>query len=173
MKQAFDIPAINNQKGVLAKHLGIDYDDNSIEERFTSGDIHRYIVSGKTYFVASQRHSLAGDVVHSYNSSLWHILPLDSDQPYMRFTDKKVTKHLESIALNGFSLLGINQKEQLVLFRNDAGLLVVWGYTAHVPEDISTYFFQGSTADMLNGMKYMFNNVYQFKNDDQTVYCRK
>ena len=110
MKKAFDIPGINNQKGVLAQYLGIDYDDNSIEERFTNGDIHRYIVNGNTYFVASDRHCLAGNVVHSYNSSLWHILPLDSDQPYMRFTDKKVTKHLESIASKGFSLLGFNQK---------------------------------------------------------------
>jgi hypothetical protein len=128
MKQAFDIPAINNQKGVLAQHLGIDYNDDSIEVRFINGDIHHYIVSGKTYFVASDRHGLASKVIHSFNSSLWSILPLDSEQPYMRFTDKKVSEYLKSIAPKDFLLLGINQKEQRVLFRNDAGLLVVWGY---------------------------------------------
>ena len=171
MKAAFNIPAINNQKGVLAQHLGIDYDDSAIEERFTNGDIHHYVVAGKTYYVAHACHKLAGKGLHSYNSNLWSILPEDSDAPYVRFIDKKVSKKLQGITPEGFELLAINQKEQRVLFRNDAGLLVVWGYTAHVPEDISTYFFQGCTADMSYGMKYMFGDEYQFKSTDKTIYC--
>ena len=171
MKPAFDIPAINNQKAVLAQHLRVDYDNPCIEERFTKGDIHHYVVAGKSYYVASTRYRLFGTVAHSYNSSLWSILPEDENAPYVRFVDSKVSQWLLGLTPEGFEFLAINQKEQRVLFRNHAGLLVVWAYTAHIPEDISTYFFQGCTADMSLGMKFMFGDKYHFKNTDKTIYC--
>jgi hypothetical protein len=161
LKKAFDIPGINNQKGVLAQHLGLDEDDKSIEERATSGGIHHYVVGGKNYVVAAACYKLNSKTVHTYNSSLWSILLVDNDQPYVRFTDKKVANHLKGIAPQGFSLVEINQKEQRVLFKNVEGVLVVWSYTAHVPEDISTYFFQGSVGYALEGFKGMFNTTSQ------------
>jgi hypothetical protein len=173
MTKALNIPAINNHKGALTQHLGIDYDCKSIDERFTNGDVHHYVVNGKTYFVAAQRHQLAGDTLQSFNSALWSIFPIDCERPYVRFIDEKVVKHLKTIALDGLSLLAINQKEQRVLFKNSDDKLVVWGYTAHVPDDVTTYYFLGSSADMINGMKQMFSHSYQFKDGEKTVYCKE
>lgn len=146
---AFNIQGINNQKCVLANYLEMNDDDIAIVERSTTDGIHHYSVNDKQYFVAHASQQLAGDKLHTYNGSLWHILPVDDEQPYVRFTDQKVSEQLKSVTPSGHTLLGINQKKQIVIFDDENGFLVAWSYSAHIPEDISTYYLKGRTGSTL------------------------
>lgn len=156
MKAALNIPAINNQKCVLAQHLGIDSDDPSIEDKITQGDIHYYQVTGTLYAVAHASKQLAVNGLHFFNASWWSVLPIDDEQPYVRFKDEKVIEQLRSVSPSGFHVRAINQKEHRVLFQNDAGDFSIWVYTAHMPDDIASYHIRGRTGEPLSHIKEIF-----------------
>tara|TARA_B100001245_G_C22873137_1_gene419872 strand:+ start:152 stop:670 length:519 start_codon:yes stop_codon:yes gene_type:complete len=171
MTSVFDLPEHNNHRGVLASVLNVDYEDPTVEEHFTGGDIHHYSVKGQSYYVAHASKGLMCDTLHSYNSNLWSILAEDITAPYVRFTDSKVAEQLQRIAPANFKLLAVNQKGHRVLFRNDTGHLVVWAYTAHVPEDMSTYYLKGCATGTIHDAKRLFSDKHHFKGTDKTPYC--
>tara|TARA_B100000809_G_C15026530_1_gene490353 strand:- start:137 stop:415 length:279 start_codon:yes stop_codon:yes gene_type:complete len=76
-RKAFNIPAINNQREALAKHLGVNSD---IESDFAtivvldvSDGIHRFSHNDKTYLVTGQSSKLKSDAMVEFNSSFWAV----------------------------------------------------------------------------------------------------
>lgn len=177
MKQAFNIPGINNQKDAFAKHMKINSDIDSelskIEENGVYGSIGRQVhcfrFDGQLYSVASSTVGLAVDKLMEFNSNLWAIKVINPESPYERFTDTVVLNKLETIAPSGYTLLAINQKELKILFRNESGLLVAFKYTSHIPDDISTYYLIGDSVDHINEIRRVFENKYTFNVSDLTI----
>lgn len=174
MKKAFDIPAINNRLEALAKYLGINSDIeaelSAIEQRHTATPVHTYIHNETMYFVANSNYGLAADKIIEFNSNLWSVLAQKEDSPYERFCNTKVMTQLSSVSLDGYKLLAINQKEQKVLFRTQDGFLVVFRFSAHIPNDINTYYLIGSTTDGLCGIDKLFPNNYKIQKSDQMLH---
>jgi len=154
-KKPFDIPAINNQLEALARYLSID--SNSDEELTKidclgvyggfGSEVHHFRCEEMIYSVAAQSVGLDSCMLVWFNSSLWSVKKIDQDSPYHRFKDKVVLTKLCAISPNDYIALAINQKEQKVLFRNEEDLKIVFSYTSHIPDDISTYHIRGSTTD--------------------------
>lgn len=153
-KAPFAIPAINNQKEVLAKYLGIDSSVDSefskIAECGTYGkpgkQVHCFLFDGKHYSVAHNSVGLDVNRAYSFNSSLWNIRTIDDESPYQRFRDDIVIEQLQTIMPEGFKVLALNQKELKVLFLTADGYLAVYKYSSHWPDDIPSYYLRGDVT---------------------------
>ncbi len=147
----FNIPAINNEKEALAIVLGVDSNVDEefakIESRGEFGKVGRRVktfnFNGTLYAVAHIGVGLDTTRTVSFNSSRWNIREIDPKSPYRRFTDDVVLAQLRKALSAERQLLEIDQDAQKVIIKTSAGLREVHRYTAHLPDDIETYYFLG------------------------------
>ena len=158
MKKAYDIPGINNHRCVLALFLGIDDESAALESRVTSGNVHEYVYEGQTYYVAHASVGLASGSSYAFNSSQYSILKEDPEQPYVRFRDDLVLKQLSANAPEGKLVKAVVQKSHYALMVDSECQYSVWSYAAHLPNDLSTYYWRGVYSDDFNTVKQIFGD---------------
>ncbi len=143
----------------LAMHLNIAPDDRSIESRGQQHDIYTFVVNGTMYFVGLKDYEMNSDITIEAGGFVWTVLENNPSQPYVRFTDTFVRKHLDRICVAKHTVLAINQTHHRALLRDAAGQLSVWAYRVDIPEVISTYRYSGNANLPLSTMKSLFPDV--------------
>ncbi|HBI76563.1 MAG TPA: hypothetical protein DDY19_09685 [Alteromonas macleodii] len=160
INEAQRVTGANNHQLALASYLKVD-DCDLIEPNGVHGrngnQVHCFRHKGTIYSVAHDSVPLQEDVLISFERDSWRIRKVNPKAPYVRFTDKAVLNQLATICPMDHQLLKVNQQCHRVLMAHKSGLQVVFAYTAHIPDDIETYYFKGATVEGLQDMARIFD----------------
>ncbi|MDN3661118.1 hypothetical protein [Vibrio agarivorans] len=143
----FDIPAINNHLEALAVHLGLD--SYSISSNGVYNDHYTTHVrlfrcpDNVLYAVAHSCVGLNTTVKVWYNSNHWYILKLDAHTGTKVFSDKVVTDKLATLLGDDKQITNLQQSDETFEVKSESGVIEVWKYRSHHPEDLTSYYLQG------------------------------
>ena len=169
---------VNKFKKALEKHLEIESSSEEQSKIRNGGffldetcEIHGYVFNdAETYSVTNTKDILSDTKEVVFDEEAFFIKKIEKTSPYERFTDLSVIKQLKKISKPEWEILAINQKALKVLFRDENGLLVVFKYSSHIPDDLSSYYMIGSTDEVMTGIKELFKDCEKIKENDKTKY---
>lgn len=90
--------------------------------------------------------------------------------PYEVFSDEVVRAQLGIVSPIGYTLMALNQVDSKALFKTSTGFLVVFKYTSHYPDDVSSYYFMGSSHEGMRGVQELFGGTYSVQPNDKMLY---
>lgn len=156
----FDLPPINNHLEALAEYLGVESDlisDNGVYQQCPTKEVRLFrCPNNELYVVAGRSVGICADVRVWYNSNFWDILKHDSQAGTKIFTDEVVTDKLSSLIGEGKTVHSLEQASETFEIKNQSGLIEVWKYRSHHPEDLASYY--------LVGLVYVKLSTYHPKN---------
>ncbi|ALR91699.1 hypothetical protein [Vibrio alginolyticus] len=124
--------------------LFLELDKNLIYGSGVHDDVHCFRTHKDGLYSVAE-HSVGLDTNHTikFKNKTWSIKGVNPAAPYKRFKDSVVIKKLESIKNNGSKIVYIDQEKHAVLICFH-GNLTLWGYTAHLPDELDSYYFIGT-----------------------------